>query len=182
MAKFDPFLTAAKIVDCVCAALKSDDRDLEERWQGDCCVFPGGGTPASVQCCEGRGLLSVNVQSGYPTTRFPQQDPGGIGGCDSPALKNMATLYTVKATRCVGLPSIECGCDCREKNAAYLLGDLKAILAGISCCFDPNDNEHDCAQYVLGTWSLLPPLGGCSGVVVPITVESDGACCPAVAP
>jgi hypothetical protein len=181
MATFDPFLTAAKISDCVCDALKSVDRDPEERWQGDCCVFPGGGTPASLQCCDGKGLLSVNVQSGYPTTRFPQQDPGGIG-CDSLVMKNMATVYTLKATRCVGLPSLECGCECREKNASYLINDLKAILTGISCCFDPNDSDHDCAQYVLNSWTLLPPLGGCSGVVVQITVESDGVCCPAVAP
>lgn len=176
MARFDPFTTAASLVDCICAALKSDLRDKEDRWNGECCIFPGGNPPASLQCCEGGGVLSVNIQSGAPTTRFPAPD-GTADGCGQ-AIKGMATNYVIKSTRCVGLPSIECGCDCREKNAYRLLGDLDAMLSGIACCFKPSDNEYDCTAYVLNSWSLLPASGGCSGVLINITVESDGVCCP----
>lgn len=175
MGRFDPFGQAANLVDCVCAALKSPDRPEDDRWAGDCCIYPGGGRPPSIQCCEGNGLLSVNVQNGYPTSNFPTQTTTAPE-CGA-GLLSMATVYEIKATRCVGLPSLECGCDCRELNASRLINDLQAILQGINCCFEPSGAD-DCARYVINSWQLLEPSGGCSGVVVSITAESDGICCP----
>lgn len=174
MALFNPFGVAANLVDCLCAALKSEDRDEEDRWDGSCCIWPGGGRVPSVECCEGRGQLSVRVQNGYPTTNFPTQS-STAPECGA-SLLSMATVYEVKATRCVGL-STGCDCDCLELNAARLLGDLQAMLQGVACCFEPSGSD-DCTRYVLNSWQLLEPTGGCSGVVMSITVESDGICCP----
>lgn len=175
MARFDPFKTAADLVDCVCAVLKSPDRPEADRWAGDCCVWPGGGRVPSQQCCDGKGQLSVRVQNGYPTNSFPAQTVSAPE-CGSGTL-SMATVYELKSTRCVGADPMDCDCTCKETNAARLLGDLQAILQGINCCFEPSDAD-DCTRYVLNSWQLLEPSGGCSGVVVSVTVESDGLCCP----
>lgn len=177
MARFDPFSVAANLVDCVCAYLKSEDRDEEDRWDGDCCVYPGGSTAPSLptNCCEGKFLLTVAVTNGFPTESFPTQS-SRAPECGH-SLLSMATVYEIKATRCVGIPGLECGCDCREKNANRLLGDLQAMLQGIACCFEPSGSD-DCARYVLNSWRLLENNGGCSGVTATITAESDAICCP----
>lgn len=172
MSRFDPFLTAARLVDCVCPRLKDPARG-EDAWVGECCVWPGSHA-SLVDCCDDGGQLSVVAINGFPTTSFPS--PATVVQSCGPVTNTWATVYELKVTRCVPT-GLDCDCDCKEAAAARIMGDLKAVLEGVACCFveDPDD---DCAQFTINGWRLLAPEGGCSGVAVTITVESDAICCP----
>lgn len=172
MALFAPFDTAARLVDCVCAVLSSEDRPESERWAGTCGVWPGN-RAAVVDCCENGGQLTVNVVNGYPTTSFPSPSTAPVSNVQP---VSWATVYEIKATRCIPT-DVKTPTEDYEAAAAAILNDLHAILQGIVCCFVESDDD-DCAQYVINTWSILPPQGGCSGVVASVTVESDAICCP----
>lgn len=170
MGILDPFTTAANLSDCICAVLKSEDRG-EDSWVGDCCVWPGASVP-NLKCCDDGGQLSVVVLNGYPTESFPSQmtRPSNCG------MHSWATIYEVKVTRCVPT-KLNCDCNCKERAAARILGDLRAVLQGIECCFKA-DGEDDCAQHIVTSWRLLNNSGGCGGLVATVTAETDSICCP----
>lgn len=172
MGLLDPFTTATKLTDCICPVLKSEDRE-EDAWTGHCCVWPGNSS-SLASCCESGGSLSVNVVNGWPTTTFPNQE-ARPWKCN---MLSWATVYEIKVNRCVGFTTDDCDCECKERGAYRVLGDLRAVLQGIVCCFSADDDIDTCAQYVINGWQILPAEGGCSGVQVTVTVETDPICCP----
>lgn len=170
MGLFDPFTTAAKLSDCICPVLKSEDRG-EDAWSGTCCVWPGSSVP-HIECCKDGAQASVVVLNGFPTESFPTP----LTGPKNCGMHTWATVYEITVLRCVPA-KLDCNCDCKEQAAARILGDVRAVLQGIMCCF-VSDNDDDCAQFVFNGWRLLNNRGGCGGMVATVTVETDSICCP----
>lgn len=162
MVTWDPFATAARILDCVCSALKSSG------WKGNCCVWPGAQV-ALDECCKDGGQLSIVLVNGYPSSRFPAQDatPTTCNG------KTLATVFQLQVTRCVS-DSVN-DCDGKERDAALIMSDLVAMIKGINCCFR---DEDTCGEWVLNSFKTFGPEGGCGGSIVDITVQEAYPCCP----
>lgn len=177
--KFDPFALASALTACICPLLKSEDRPEAQRWDGDCCIYPGPGPAAWDNCCETNGQLTITVLPGFPSSTFPNQDQTPRNGCGALA---QAVGFEITVLRCVcamqenGEP---CTCEQREQDAANILGDLTAVLTGINCCFA---DQYEDEEWFLNGWRLVGPEGGCGGAVVTVTVEMDNPCCPPPAP
>lgn len=168
------FNRAAALADCACTELKDPARG-EEVWEGDCCVWPGANA-AWIDCCEGRGQLSVNVVNGLPNPDAP--GASGLGGLNKTHRCGIGTqnvLYEVKVLRCAGADS--CGCDCREEAASRLLGDIQAILRGVRCCLVQAAQEDDCEDWAITGWRTEGPSGGCVAGIVSVSVQEPFPCC-----
>lgn len=166
MGTWDPFATAARILDCVCSTLKDSDRGTQV-WKGSCCVWPGAQV-ALDECCKDGGQLSIVLVNGYPSKRFPAQDatPTTCPG-------TLAAVYQLQVTRCVA-DAVQ-DCDQKEKDASLIMADLVAMIRGINCCFR---DEDTCGEFVLNSFKTFGPEGGCSGSIVDITVQESYPCCP----
>lgn len=180
MTAFDPFAIAALLTDCICPQLKDVSRG-EQAWAGECCIFPGPGPVPWENCCDTGAQMTITILPGFPTTTFPNQDARAVTGCGA---RSQAVPFEITVLRCVCIASDDegtpCTCAQREQDAANLLGDLKAVLAGISCCFQSDDFED--TSWILNGWRLLAPAGGCAGVVATVTVELDSPCCTPLTP
>lgn len=176
---FDPFVTASAIADCVCANLKDPARGADV-WSGDCCIIPGA-SASWDKCCENAGTMWVSMLSGHPTQSFPTPAGFPLSTCGSSGA-NQAVEFEVGVVRCVCAmleDGSECGCDQREVDAARVMGDLQAVLSGLSCCFADSAQNSVCGRtWQLNSWRSIGRLGGCAGIVVNILVEVDGVCCP----
>lgn len=182
MTAFDPFAVATGLIDCICAQLKDAGRPDEARWSenAECCVRPGAGPAAWENCCEGQ--LTITLLPGFPTTAFPIQDLRPMSGCGA---RNQAVAFEITALRCACVSAsddgrVPCTCEQREQDAANVMSDLKAVLAGISCCF--TSEEFEDLDWINNGWRLVGPEGGCAGVIAVITVELPSPCCTPLTP
>lgn len=182
MTAFDPFAVASQLIDCICAQLKDAGRSDEARWADDaeCCIRPGAGPAAWEDCCKGQ--LTITLLPGFPTNTFPNQDTTPMNGCGAPT---QTVSFEITALRCVCVSMdddgrVPCTCEKREQDAANIMSDLTAVLAGISCCFESDDFED--TEWVLSGWRLVGPDGGCGGVVATLSVELDSPCCTPLTP
>lgn len=171
---FDPMAVAADLADCVCAALKDEDRG-DDVWAGDCCVRPGASV-AWDSCCEGGGQAWVVLKDGYPTTSFPTPDSNTSETHCSKGVISLAVRFEIGVLRCVCWD--QCDCDTAESNAAKLFGDLQAMLRGLNCCFGAAQDDCDLGWRLNG-FEMLGPLGGCGGSKLDIVVHMNYPCCPA---
>lgn len=178
---FDPFAIAMQISDCVCVALKDPARGAEV-WSGDCCIIAGG-SGSWDNCCESAGTMWVAMVGGYPTNAFPAQARTPLTNCIGTAT-SQAVDFEIGVVRCVCTmqeDGSDCGCEQRERDAHAVMGDLSAVLSALACCFDDSVSSNSVCDspWILNSWRSLGRMGGCAGIAVSITLETDSICCPA---
>jgi hypothetical protein len=170
----DLITIASNLSECVCAALKAaehpaDVNGVENTWDGDCCIWPGGQV-AYDTCCDfdtGKGGQAWVVLQG-----------GSIAGKTSPCrLGSLLQTIEVGVLRCVG--TTECGCDCKEQSALDVMIDFQAMLQAVLCCFyDAEEETCDIIDNI--RWRFIGPEGGCAGSAITFTVQTDTPCCPVI--
>lgn len=171
---FDPFTIAADLAQCICQALKAEER-AEDVWAGECCVRPGSQVPWD-SCCDDGGQAWVAMQGGFPTVTFPVQDTATSTVCGN--IVSLALNFEVGVLRCIGNST---DCDTLENVASKVFGDLKAMINALNCCFESTD-EDDEPGWRLNSIEMLGPQGGCVGSKIIIAVNTEYPCCPPPAP
>lgn len=174
---FDPFAIAADIAQCICAALKDEERG-DDVWAGECCVRAGSEVPWD-NCDENGGQAWVVLKSGFPTTTFPIIDATTSETTCSSGIVSLGLNFEIGVLRCVATGL--CDCDSAEADAAKIFGDLKAVLNALNCCFTASDDDCD-RGWRLNGFETLGPMGGCSGVKLNIVVNTNYPCCPTPTP
>lgn len=169
---FDPFTIAADLAQCICQALKHEDRG-DNVWSGNCCVRPGSQV-AWDSCCEDGGQAWVVLQSGFPTVTFPILDTATSETTCSDGVVSLGLVFEIGVLRC----ATSGNCDAAEEEAAKILDDLKAALRGLNCCFSAATDDCD-KGWRLNGFEMVGPLGGCAGFTINITVNTNYPCCPA---
>lgn len=154
---------------CVCASLVGPDPD-NPRWVGQCCIRPSSQV-AWDNCCDSGGQAWVAIQSGVPTTRFPAADTSPII-CST---RRLAFTVEVGIIRCVNAEPDQ-GCDTYEDDAANIIADFEAVLAGIVCCL--GDDTDECPfNWTISNIAFVGPNGGCAGSTISLIVEQEFPCC-----
>lgn len=165
--------TLGNLADCICDALKADRGSAALNWDGVCCIQPGSQV-AFDHCCEGEGGQAwVMASGGYLTNSFPTPAQATDPRCNNGY--SQAVRIEVGAIRCVCYDG--CSCEAKEQNAEMVLGDLRALIQGISCCFTNDDGDGDTGWWI-ERWELIGPDGGCGGAKISLLVEQPLPCCP----
>lgn len=174
---------AERLLACLCT-------ELETSLAGAvcaCCLRPGGHLVTMDTCtscgCDGpNGQASVQVTDVYPSAKFPRK---GIDTWDEPCRSaTWVAELTMTVYRCVsvigddGQPP---ACADLDRDARRIQSDRAAMMRAFACC-DWNTTGDYTARVVPGTWTPVPPQGGCAGGFMTVLVDVGYFCCPTEAP
>lgn len=148
---------ARHLLDCVCGALGPAYCPRQR------CVQPGGELILD-QCCDG-GFLGIQLIRQFPSRSFPINDTGVPPNCTLPY---MVAQYRVTIARCVEINDPDC--KAMDRDAQRTFADAEAVLSGIACCLNSND-QAVCdligtglkLEWVFVEQNTFGPEGGCAG-------------------
>lgn len=171
---------AERLLDCLCDALATSLGGPVCR----CCLRPGGHLVPMDSCyCEcaaageSNGQASVQVTDVYATSKFPRK---GIDVFNNACAVSWVAELTMTVYRCVhtvdekGIPPT---CPQLDSDARKIASDRFAMMQAFACC------DWALEQSILpGSWSPVPPQGGCAGGFMTVLVDVGAFCCPPVNP
>lgn len=177
------FDTAQTALDCVCEQMDALAVEVAGYPGCPCLRYVSAGQPAIDCCIEGdcidEGMLTVHVESVYPSDVFPSAQEG-FEPCK--AATWVATLV-VTAARCAP-PMDEQGNPASPEelsaNASLMALDQYAVLTALGCCLpaDAPPGKRTRRVQIVGTQPLVSE-GGCASVEVRALVEIGRVCaCP----
>lgn len=106
---------------------------------------------------------------GISSGSFPDLQAAPISCTDG---NTLAITFEVGVVRAACTTA--CDCDCKERKAQNIMLDFQAMLRGISCCLN---NDDDCLDWVLNSFQFQGPEGFCAGSSMLVTVREPMPCC-----